>query len=75
MFGARNNEFWLLPLDNKSKLLTAFLTSWARYCWKTLPFGKALAPEIFQKMQHDIIVGSENKSSKVIAIDLEIVQT
>lgn len=57
-FDARNG-FWQLPLERKSQLLTTFWTPWGRYCWLRVPFGIAPAPEIFQKTQHEIIVGLE----------------
>ena len=31
--------FWQIPLDDKSKLLATFVTSFGRFCFNRLPFG------------------------------------
>ena len=34
-----NSRFPQIPLNEKSRLLTTFLTLFGRYCFTTLPFG------------------------------------
>lgn len=52
-----NKGFWQLPLDKASSELTTFWTPFGRYRWKRLPFGVSPAPELYQKMQHEILEG------------------
>lgn len=49
--------FWQIPLDYESSLLTTFWTPQGRYRWKRVPFGISPAPEIFQRVQHEMIEG------------------
>ena len=42
-----NSGFWQIPLSEKSKLLTTFLTPHGRYAFNRLPFGLTSSPEIF----------------------------
>ena len=50
-----NSGFWQRPLDEKSKLLTTFVTPFGRYCFKRLPFAISSAPEIFQRTMSEIL--------------------
>ena len=43
-------RFWQRKLSLNSKLLTTFITPWARYSYRRLPFGISSAPEHFQKI-------------------------
>ena len=52
-----NSGFWQIPLTEKSKLLTTFVTPWGRYCFNKLPFGISSAPEVFQKQMNHILEG------------------
>ena len=45
-----NSGFWQIPLHEKSRLLTTFITPQGRFCFNRLPFGISSAPEIFQRM-------------------------
>ena len=45
-----NFRFWQRKLSLNSKLLTTFITPWARCCYRRLPFGISSAPEHFQKI-------------------------
>ena len=54
-----NSRFWQLPLDEKSKLLTTFVTPFGRYRFNCLPFGISSAPEIFQRTMSEILNGLE----------------
>ena len=52
-----NSGFWQIPLAEKSKLLTTFITPSGRYCFNKLPFGISSAPEHFQKRMNKILHG------------------
>ena len=41
--------FWQIPLSQKSKLLTTFITLKGRFCFNRFPFGISLSPEHFQR--------------------------
>ena len=56
-----NSGFWQIPLDEKSRLLTTFITPQGRYCFNRLPFGISSAPEVFQRMISKILVGLEDQ--------------
>lgn len=47
--------FWQIPLSNESSLLTTFITPMGRYCFKRLPFGISIAPEIFQRKMSELL--------------------
>ena len=53
-----NSGFWQIPLANESKLLTTFITPFARFCFNKLPFGISSAPEIFQRQMNEVLQGS-----------------
>ncbi len=44
-------------LDNESSLMTTFWTPWGRMRWCKLPFGVSVAPEIYQRKQHELLMG------------------
>ena len=52
-----NSEFWKIPLDPASSLLTTFITSFRRYCFHRLPFGISSAPEHFQRRMSETLTG------------------
>lgn len=54
-----NKGFWQISLDHASSELTTFWTPFGRYRWKRLPFGISPAPELYQKMQHEVLEGLE----------------
>jgi transposase InsO family protein len=60
--------FWQLCLDEPSSFLTTFWTPQGRFRWKRVPFGISPAPEIYQKVQNEIIEGLKNV--KAMADDL-----
>ena len=43
-----NSDFWTLPMDDQSQLLTTFNTPWGRYCFIKMPFGLNKAQYFFQ---------------------------
>ena len=45
-----NSGFWQIPLSDKSKLLTTFITPFGQYAFNKLPFSISSAPELFQKV-------------------------
>ena len=50
-----NSGFHQIPLDERSQLLTTFITPLGRYCYCRLPFGISSAPEHFQKRMMEIL--------------------
>ena len=43
-----NSAFWSIPVREKHRLKTAFVTHHGHWQWKRLPFGLKTAPSIFQ---------------------------
>ena len=50
-----NSEFWQIPLCQRSRLLTTFITPFGCFCFSRLPFGISSAPEHFQRRMNDIL--------------------
>lgn len=46
--------FWQIPLDESSSYLTTFNTPFGRYKFNRLPFGISSAPEVFQRVMHQM---------------------
>ena len=44
-----NSVFWQIPLAEKSRHLTIFITPFSHFCFNKMPFGISSAPEHFQK--------------------------
>ena len=55
-----SSGFWQIPLSERSKLLTTFITPFGRYAFNKLPFGIASAPEIFQRRMNRILEGLDS---------------
>ena len=54
-----SSGFFQIPLDEKDRLYTAFLTPWSRYMFKRLPMGINIAPEIYQRKMCELLDGVE----------------
>ena len=52
-----NSGFYQIPLSNKSKLLTTFLTPFGRFAFNRLPFGLSSSPEIYSKIVSEVLSG------------------
>lgn len=52
-----NSGFYQIPLSEKSKLLTTFLTPFGRYAYNRLPFGLSSSPEIYSKLVSEVLRG------------------
>ena len=52
-----NSGYWQLPLDDKSQLLTTFITPFGRYCCTRGPFGLSSMQENFNKKMDFILEG------------------
>ena len=52
-----NSGFWQVPLAERSRLLTTFITSFGRFCFNKLPFGILSAPQLFQRTMSVILSG------------------
>lgn len=50
--------FWQIPLCQESCLLT-FITPVGRYCFRRLPLGISIAPEIFQRKMNKLLANLE----------------
>lgn len=51
------DAFLQCRLDEESSFTTTFWTPWGRKRWLKLPFGVSVAPEIYQRKQHELLVG------------------
>ena len=54
-----NCGFWQIPLDEQSRPLTTFITSFGGFWFNKLPFGISSAPECFQRRMSSILDGEE----------------
>ena len=52
-----NSGFWQVPLAEKSRLFTTFITPFGRYCYNKLPFSISSTPEHFQWRMHSFLEG------------------
>ena len=43
------SQFWHVPLDLRSSLLTTFNTPWGKYRWLRMPFGLKVSGDVFQE--------------------------
>lgn len=51
------DAFLQCKLDEESSRLTTFWTPWGRMRWLKLPFGVSVAPEVYQRKQHELLAG------------------
>ncbi len=65
------DAFLQCRLDEESSLMTTFWTPWGRKRWLKLPFGVSVAPELYQRKQHELLV--DLKGIEPIADDILIV--
>lgn len=65
------HAFLQCKLDDESSLMTTFWTPWGRKRWLKLPFGVSVAPEIYQRKQHELLAGL--KGVEPIADDILVV--
>ena len=65
--------FWQIPLDEKSREITAFSTPTGHYEWLRLPMGLRNAPLTFQRMVNTLFSGTIGKGLFVYLDDLIIV--
>ena len=66
-----NSEFWTLPMDESSQLLTKFNTPWGRFCFTKMSFGLNQAQYFFQYYM-DLHFQNINSTTNVIADDVMI---
>ena len=52
-----NCGFWQIPLAEKSRHLTTFITPFGRFCFNKMPFGISSAPEHFQRRMNQLLSG------------------
>ena len=52
-----NSGFWQIPIEEKSRHLTTFITPFGRFCFNKMPFGISCAPEHFQRRMNEILDG------------------
>ncbi|KAJ8333896.1 hypothetical protein SKAU_G00412150 [Synaphobranchus kaupii] len=65
------DAFLQCRLDEDSSYMTTFWTPWDRKRWLKLPFGVSVAPEIYQRKQHELLAGLSGVEP--IADDIRIV--
>ncbi len=65
--------FWQIPLDEKSREITAFSTPTGHYEWLRLPMGLRNAPLTFQRMINSLFAGVVGKGLHVYLDDLIVV--
>ena len=53
--------FWQIPMDEKDKEKTAFISTYGLYEWNVMPFGLCNAPATFQRMMDEVCEGLEWK--------------
>uniref|UniRef100_A0A8C5PCI9 ribonuclease H n=1 Tax=Leptobrachium leishanense TaxID=445787 RepID=A0A8C5PCI9_9ANUR len=63
--------FLQCKLDQKSSYMTTFWTPWGRKRWLKLTFGVSVAPEVYQRKQHELLCGLDG--IEPIADDILIV--
>ncbi|KAK5893965.1 hypothetical protein CesoFtcFv8_010707 [Champsocephalus esox] len=51
------DAFLQCRLDEESSLMTTFWTPWGRKRWLKFPFGVSVAPELYQRKQHELLAG------------------
>lgn len=51
------HAFLQCKLDEESSFMTTFWTPWGRKRWLKLPFGVSVAPEVYQRKQHELLAG------------------
>ncbi|CAB3234337.1 unnamed protein product [Arctia plantaginis] len=64
-----NSAFWSIPLREKDKQKTAFITHNGHWQWSCLPFGLKSAPAIFQRILSDVISKSDLNAFAINYID------
>ena len=52
--------FWLIPLMDRAKDISAFVTPGGLYQYKVIPFGMKNSPVTFQRLIYTIITGLDN---------------
>ncbi|UYV82717.1 K02A2.6-like, partial [Cordylochernes scorpioides] len=52
--------FWQIPLTDEASLLTTMSTPYGRYCYTRMLYGLSSAPEIFQRIIHQLYLGVPN---------------
>ncbi len=65
--------FWQIPMDDKSREMTAFSTLTGHYEWLRLPMGLRNAPLPFQRMVNTLFSGNIGKGLFVYLDDLIVV--
>ena len=46
--------YWQVPMEKMSQPKTAFVTSWGKYEFTTMPFGLVASPSTFQQLMDNI---------------------
>ena len=52
--------FWQIPLTDRAKEISAFVTPDGLYQYKVMPFGMKNSPATFQRLKNMIITGLDN---------------
>lgn len=60
--------YWQIPISEKDKHKTAFITKWGLFEWNVMPMGLCNAPAVFQRLMNTIVTG-DMKSFALAYID------
>ena len=64
-----NSAFWSIPLREKDRYKTAFVTQTGHYNWRCLPFGLKTSPAIFQRILRNVLKRNDLDEFSVNYID------
>lgn len=64
-----NSAFWSIPIREKDRYKTAFITQNGHWQWKCLPFGLKSSPAIFQRILSDVLVKNNLETFAINYID------